>query len=64
MFEFLKTVGVLKLGIFNIIVILMCDLGNEQERTGYGLTVKCVCQIDEGSNWAGYFYVNLAPIVI
>ncbi len=43
MFEFLKTVGVLKLGIFNIIFILMCDLGNKQERIGYGLTAKCLC---------------------
>ena len=38
MFEFLKTVGLLKL-----FMILMRDLGDEQERKGCGFIVVCLC---------------------
>lgn len=42
MFEFEKTMALLRLGIFYIVMfILMCVLGDKQEKIGCSLTVMC-----------------------
>lgn len=56
MFEFVKTVRLFKF-VKCFILRLMCDLGDEQERKGYGLTVSdvFVCQINKESIVPGSF---------
>lgn len=51
MFEFLKTMGPLKFGMFYIVMlILIGDLGNGKERKVYSLINDvAVCQVDKGS---------------
>ena len=51
MFEFLKTMGPLKFGMFYIVMlILMGDLGNGKERKVYSLiNDMSVCRVDKGS---------------
>jgi hypothetical protein len=47
-FESLKTLGLLKIGMF--MSLLVCGLGEEQGKKGYGLRVMCLCaKLDKGS---------------
>lgn len=51
MFEFLKTMGPLKFGMFYIVMlILIGDLGNGKERKVYSvINDVSVCHVDKGS---------------